>query len=151
MYVVNKNNPSGSPGTSPDFTLVTDMGTTGTTITTTQYEPSSTASYVPGQLVQDNGNIFVVNTNNPANRPRTDIYDEYIPLSIEGPTGATGIAVVTIFNQNDSANYISGQLINDGDMFYLANKDNPIGLPRNITRLYTIINYRTSSEQQEYK
>jgi len=145
LYIVNVANPSGTPGTSPDYTLVSGgasgiTGATGPTGATgaavsTAFNPSDTGTYVPGQLITYNGQLYTVNVANPSGTPGTS--PDYTLVSggasgitgATGPTGATGAAVSTAFNPSDTGTYVPGQLITYNGQLYTVNVANPSGTP----------------------
>ncbi|WP_369546752.1 BclA C-terminal domain-containing protein [Bacillus velezensis] len=94
-YVVNINNPSGIPETSPDYTLLAAAGPTGPTGVTgaglqgiVPFDPLAAASYTAGQPVTFNGSSYVANVNSPAGTPGASA--DYTLLAAAGSTGATG-------------------------------------------------------------
>nr|MDH3092851.1 collagen-like protein [Bacillus velezensis] len=94
-YVVNINNPSGIPGTSPDYTLLAAAGPTGPTGVTgaglqgiVPFDPLAAAAYTAGQPVTFNGASYVANVNSPAGTPGASA--DYTLLGAAGSTGATG-------------------------------------------------------------
>ncbi|WP_345913607.1 BclA C-terminal domain-containing protein [Bacillus velezensis] len=94
-YVVNINNPSGIPGTSPDYTLLAAAGPTGPTGVTgaglqgiVPFDPLAAAAYTAGQPVTFNGSSYVANVNSPAGTPGASA--DYTLLAAAGITGATG-------------------------------------------------------------
>ncbi|WP_057079962.1 BclA C-terminal domain-containing protein [Bacillus amyloliquefaciens] len=94
-YVVNINNPSGIPGTSPDYTLLAAAGPTGPTGVTgaglqgiVPFDPLAAAAYTAGQPVTFNGSSYVANVNSPSGTPETSA--DYTLLAAAGSTGATG-------------------------------------------------------------
>nr|MDH3104484.1 collagen-like protein [Bacillus velezensis] len=94
-YVVNINNPSGIPGTSPDYTLLAAAGPTGPTGVTgaglqgiVPFDPLAAAAYTAGQPVTFNGSSYVANVNSLAGTPGASA--DYTLLAAAGITGATG-------------------------------------------------------------
>ncbi|WP_318654267.1 BclA C-terminal domain-containing protein [Bacillus velezensis] len=104
-YVVNINNPSGIPGTSPDYTLLAAAGPTGPTGPTgvtgaglqgiVPFDPLAAAAYTAGQPVTFNGSSYVANVNSPAGTPGASA--DYTLLAAAGITGATGVSGPTGF------------------------------------------------------
>nr|MDH3099820.1 collagen-like protein [Bacillus velezensis] len=104
-YVVNINNPSGIPGTSPDYTLLAAAGPTGPTGPTgvtgaglqgiVPFDPLAAAAYTAGQPVTFNGGSYVANVNSPAGTPGASA--DYTLLAAAGITGATGVSGPTGF------------------------------------------------------
>ncbi|WP_423243788.1 BclA C-terminal domain-containing protein [Bacillus velezensis] len=89
------NNPSGIPGTSPDYTLLAAAGPTGPTGVTgaglqgiVPFDPLAAAAYTAGQPVTFNGSSYVANVNSPAGTPGASA--DYTLLAAAGITGATG-------------------------------------------------------------
>ncbi|WP_045506588.1 BclA C-terminal domain-containing protein [Bacillus amyloliquefaciens] len=99
-YVVNINNPSGIPGTSPDYTLLAAAGPTGPTGVTgaglqgiVPFDPLAAPSYTAGQTVTFNGSSYVANVNSPAGTPGASA--DYTLLAAAGTAGATGGTGIT--------------------------------------------------------
>ncbi|NRR84252.1 collagen-like protein [Bacillus velezensis] len=96
------NNPSGIPGTSPDYTLLAAAGPTGPTGVTgaglqgiVPFDPLAAAAYTAGQPVTFNGSSYVANVNSPAGTPGASA--DYTLLAAAGITGATGVSGPTGF------------------------------------------------------
>ncbi|AKL84077.1 FliK2 [Bacillus atrophaeus UCMB-5137] len=94
-YVVNTSNPSGVPGTSPDYTLLASAGPTGPTGVTgaglqgiVPFDPLAAPGYEAGQTVTFNGSSYVANTSSPSGTPGTSA--DYTLLAAAGTNGATG-------------------------------------------------------------
>ncbi|MED4825322.1 BclA C-terminal domain-containing protein, partial [Bacillus atrophaeus] len=94
-YVVNISNPSGVPGTSPDYTLLASAGPTGPTGVTgaglqgiVPFDPLAAPGYAAGQTVTFNGSSYVANTSSPSGTPGTSA--DYTLLAAAGTNGATG-------------------------------------------------------------
>ncbi|PSA92086.1 hypothetical protein C6371_08445 [Bacillus atrophaeus] len=94
-YVVNISNPSGVPGTSPDYTLLASAGPTGPTGVTgaglqgiVPFDPLAAPGYEAGQTVTFNGSSYVANTSSPSGTPGTSA--DYTLLAAAGTNGATG-------------------------------------------------------------
>ncbi|MCY8989468.1 BclA C-terminal domain-containing protein [Bacillus atrophaeus] len=94
-YVVNISNPSGVPGTSPDYTLLASAGPTGPTGDTgaglqgiVPFDPLAAPGYTAGQTVTFNGSSYVANTSSPSGTPGTSA--DYTLLAAAGTNGATG-------------------------------------------------------------
>ncbi|PRS07600.1 hypothetical protein C6W22_11930 [Bacillus atrophaeus] len=94
-YVVNISNPSGVPGTSPDYTLLASAGPTGPTGATgaglqgiVPFDPLAAPGYEAGQTVTFNGSSYVANTSSPSGTPGTSA--DYTLLAAAGTNGATG-------------------------------------------------------------
>ncbi|MED1015284.1 BclA C-terminal domain-containing protein [Bacillus atrophaeus] len=94
-YVVNISNPSGVPGTSPDYTLLASAGPTGPTGVTgaglqgiVPFDPLAAPVYEAGQTVTFNGSSYVANTSSPSGTPGTSA--DYTLLAAAGTNGATG-------------------------------------------------------------
>jgi hypothetical protein len=155
IYVVNKNSPTGTPGSSPDYTAIA-----GGTSSSSVFDPSKTGSYKQGQLVVYNGALYVVGKDNPAGTPGSS--PDYTAITggggggvgptgpmgptgpagsggggvgPTGPAGATGptgtSSVIPTFNFPDRGNYKAGQMVVSNGIVYVANVDAPTGLPVN--------------------
>ncbi len=86
IYVVNKNNPSGTPGSSVDYTPIA-----GGSSSSSVFDPSKTGSYTQGKLVVYDGKIYVVNRNNPSGTPGSSSdYTEITGGQGSSARGATG-------------------------------------------------------------
>ncbi|KYG26932.1 hypothetical protein [Alkalihalobacillus trypoxylicola] len=117
-YVVNNAPPTGTPGTSPDYTLLAAAGATGITgpagvtgatgstgipgVTgatgvgldgVITFDPVAAPSYPVGQVVTFEGSTYVVNSAPPTGTPGTS--PDYTLLAAAGATGITGPAGVT--------------------------------------------------------
>ncbi|NIK79833.1 hypothetical protein FHS15_005000 [Paenibacillus castaneae] len=117
-YVVNTEQPTGTPGTSPDYTLLAaggatgatgavgatgatgvagDTGATGETGTgldgIVAFDPLVAPTYPVGQVVTFDGSTYVVNTAQPTGTPGTS--PDYTLLAASGATGATGAVGAT--------------------------------------------------------
>ncbi len=141
IYTVNKANPSGTPGSSSDYTAIASPGRGARDVGSTvpQYNPIDAQSYVPGQLVVYNGQLYQVIKAGPSGTPNTS--PDYINLSgtgktgatgpcCTGPTGPTGIASAPTFNPSQTVSYQPGQMVigPDGNI-YTVSKANPSGAP----------------------
>lgn len=96
LYVVNKTNPTGTPGSSADYTALTTSGgrgarDVGSSVPT--YNSVDAATYRPGELVVSNGQLYQVTKAGPTGAPGASA--DYINLSGGGATGITGAAGVT--------------------------------------------------------
>ncbi|QOQ56263.1 BclA C-terminal domain-containing protein [Bacillus amyloliquefaciens] len=112
-YVVNINNPSGIPGTSPDYTLLAAAGPTGPTGVTgaglqgiVPFDPLAAPSYTAGQTVTFNGSSYVANVNSPAGSPGASA--DYTLLAAAGTAGATGGTGITGATGATGPNGITG-------------------------------------------
>ncbi|MCL1948386.1 MAG: hypothetical protein FWF59_01450, partial [Turicibacter sp.] len=144
LYLVNKDDPQGVPGSSPDYTLLAPdvtigptgpegpMGPPGIKIPTT-FNPGDSSNYVEGQLIYDNGKIYIVNKDNPEGIPgQSPDYTELSPDAVpgpEGPTGPGGVDVPQDFNPDDAANYTVGNLIYYNGRLYVVCRNHPSGVP----------------------
>ncbi|MGL4450703.1 MAG: hypothetical protein ACRCTZ_05890, partial [Sarcina sp.] len=110
-YITNVASPKGTPGSSPDYSLIAGKGATGVTGATgpigirgitgatgatgaglngiTAYNPINAPGYQPGQVVTYNGSSYVVNVANPQGIPGSS--PDYTLLAAMGATGATGV------------------------------------------------------------
>jgi len=98
LYWVNKDNPEGTPGSSPDYTHIDYMLVQGMTGPTgegfaTAYDPEVSNGYPVGQLVYYNGDIYEVNTLHPQGTPGESSDYTLVakaPPAETGPQGITG-------------------------------------------------------------
>ncbi|MEK4614498.1 collagen-like protein [Bacillus sp. FSL K6-0067] len=136
-YVVNKNNPTGIPGQSSDYTLVSAAGATGPTGATgsfvggVTFDPGNLGGYLEGQVIFYNGSTYVVNKNNPTGIPgQSSDYTLVSAAGATGPTGATGSFVGGVtFDPGNLGGYLEGQVIFYNGSTYVVNKNNPTGIP----------------------
>lgn len=103
-YIVNVNNPAGTPGTSPDYTSLQGIqgpagpagaagpigpigpaGAAGASMLT-PFSAASAPTYLAGQLVSYNGIAYVVNVNSPTGTPGAS--PDYTPLVSPTPAGS---------------------------------------------------------------
>ncbi|MDR1736284.1 MAG: hypothetical protein LBR85_05375, partial [Oscillospiraceae bacterium] len=145
LYTANSNSPTGTPGTAGSgYTQLTNSSRVGRDVGSTvpAYSPVDSATYIPGQLVTYNGQLYQV-----LNTPATGTPDSspnYRNLSGAGPTGATGVAgagvtgptgptgaaIATTFNPNNTSTYQPGQIIMGPDgKPYVVTQPNPTGTP----------------------
>ena len=83
IYVVNTNNPTGTPGSSPDYTLVVDAGPTGSTGDTGPAGPAGTGDTGPAGPAGATGDTGPAGPIGP-----TGVFDTSTPLfTVTGPTG----------------------------------------------------------------
>ncbi|WP_437183596.1 beta strand repeat-containing protein [Shouchella xiaoxiensis] len=109
-YLVNTAPPTGTPGTSPDYTLIAGAGATGATGAdggtgatgpsgptgatgigfegVVAFDPAVAPTYPVGQVVTFNGSTYLVNTAPPTGTPGTS--PDYTLIAGAGATGATG-------------------------------------------------------------
>ena len=99
-YLVNSASPTGTPGTSPDYTLLAAAGEAGATGATgvgltgiVAFDPATSPTYPVGQVVIFEGGTYVVNTASPTGTPDTS--PDYTLLAAAGDTGSTGATGVT--------------------------------------------------------
>ncbi|MDR2909209.1 MAG: hypothetical protein LBU86_04950, partial [Oscillospiraceae bacterium] len=112
IYIVNKLNPSGVPGSSPDYTPVAGGGASSSV-----FDPSKSGAYKQGELIVYNGAIYVVGKDNPSGVPGSS--PDYSPLTGGLPE----------FNPANTGGYQPGQLITDNGVSYIGQKANPTGVP----------------------
>ncbi|MGG0366067.1 hypothetical protein ABEZ58_06900, partial [Priestia endophytica] len=120
LYIADVASPTGTPDTSPDYTLLAAAGATGVTGPTglagvtgptgltgatgigldgvVPFDPAAAPSYPAGQLVTYNGSLYIVDVAAPTGTPDTS--PDYTllaaagvtgPTGIQGPSGATGV------------------------------------------------------------
>ncbi|GAK01813.1 hypothetical protein [Geomicrobium sp. JCM 19055] len=117
-YFVNTAPPTGTPGTSPDYTLIAGAGATGITGVTgvtgdtgptgvtgptgatgigldgvVPFDPVAAPGYPVGQIVTFEGSTYLVNTAPPTGTPDTST--DYTLIAGAGATGITGTTGVT--------------------------------------------------------
>ncbi len=93
IYVVNKNNPSGSPGGSNDYTSIAEPGRAArdTGAVAAPYNPVDAQSYTPGQLITSGGKLYQVLNSPPQGTPGSSPdYQNLSGAGTPGPTGPTG-------------------------------------------------------------
>ncbi|MCL1948385.1 MAG: hypothetical protein FWF59_01445 [Turicibacter sp.] len=98
LYWVNKDNPQGTPGSSPDYTHIDYLVVKGATGPTgegfpTAYNPAVSDGYPIGQLVYYNGDIYQVNKLHPKGVPGKSADYTLVakaPAPETGPPGPTG-------------------------------------------------------------
>ena len=136
LYAVNKNNPQGIPGASSDYTQVNTVvmqGVTGPTGPTgssfpSPFDPNEAGNYVMGQVVYYNGNLYLVNKDNPSGFPGSSPdYTLISNESIVGPMGPAGNTVVQPYTPDGI--YKQGDLVYYNGNLYGVNRDNPVGPP----------------------
>ncbi|MFP7223382.1 collagen-like protein [Priestia filamentosa] len=108
LYIAEVAGPTGTPNTSPDYTLLAAAGVTGPTgiqgpsgspgpTGTTgigldgviPFDPAAAPSYPAGQLVTYNGSLYIADIAGPTGTPDTS--PDYTLLAAAGVTGPTGI------------------------------------------------------------
>ncbi|MFP3844779.1 collagen-like domain-containing protein, partial [Priestia filamentosa] len=108
LYIAEVEDPTGTPDTSPDYTLLAAAGVTGPTgiqgpsgspgpTGTTgigldgviPFDPAAAPSYPAGQLVTYNGSLYIADIAGPTGTPDTS--PDYTLLAAAGVTGPTGI------------------------------------------------------------
>ncbi|MGQ3379121.1 BclA C-terminal domain-containing protein, partial [Priestia endophytica] len=101
LYIADVAGPSGTPDTSPDYTLLAAAGTTGITGPTgltgatgigldgvVPFDPAAAPSYPAGQIVTYNGSLYITDVAGPTGTPDTS--PDYTLLAAAGATGITG-------------------------------------------------------------
>ena len=142
LWQVNVDNPSGTPGSSPDYTLVSNsliLGATGPTGPQGDDTPAIAGPYDPtyhyqfGDLIYYHGEIYLVNTNNPQGAPGSSADFSLVTgmtiQGVTGPTGPDGGSFPVTFDPNASANYRAGMVIYYNGNLYTVNVDDPQGVP----------------------
>ncbi|MFS0854865.1 hypothetical protein AB3M99_00740, partial [Paenibacillus taichungensis] len=116
--IANVASPTGTPGTSPDYTLLAGVGATGgkgaTGVGVTggtgdtgatgatgagltgvvPFDPAVAPTYPAGQVVTFNGSTYITNVASPTGTPGTS--PDYTLLAGEGATGVTGATGVGV-------------------------------------------------------
>ena len=144
LWVVNQNCPQGAPGSTTDYSLITQtvakgatgptgpQGPTGDTVVQ-PLDPDQVSNYRQGQIILYNGKLWAVLVDHPQGLPGTSADYEEIPASsTEGPTGPAGpqgSAGSTIFDPTQSSYYLQGQLVYYNGNLYVATVDDPQGIP----------------------
>ncbi|YCI18162.1 hypothetical protein M1D71_18135 [Paenibacillus sp. Z3-2] len=144
-YIANIASPTGTPGTSPDYTLLAGAGATGVTGVTgiglsgvIPFDPAVAPTYPAGQVVTFNGSTYITNVASPAGTPGTS--PDYTLLAGAGPTGDTGASGVTgatgvglsgvvLFDPAVAPTYPAGQVVTFNGSTYIANVASPTGTP----------------------
>jgi len=144
LWAATTNCPQGEPGSSPDYSLVTNVvaqGVTGPTGPRGQdgesvvipYDPDQSHSYKQGQMIYKDGKVYYVTKDNPQGVPGSSPdYEEIPPSLTEGPTGPmgpNGFADAMIYDPNMACSYKKGQLIYYSGNLYVATTDCPQGTP----------------------
>lgn len=136
LYVVNTDDPQGTPGSSGDYTLIEPSDIVGPTGPQGPSGPAEAETWSPngtyhkGQIVYYNGKIYTVNTDNPTGTPGSSPdYSEITSGVAPGPTGPTGSQLPPVYNPDDSDWYQEGMYVYYEGKIYQVNKDNPQGTP----------------------
>ena len=143
LYVVNTDNPTGTPGSSTDFTYLSSVGALESSIT-----PGTTLANVvdpQGNSVPlPYGDNLIFATNTPQNVSiNATTGSAIVTIDVTGVSGSTGsgitgptgpmgpqgAAVATAFNTTASTGYTLGQLITYAGNLYTVNNAPPSGTP----------------------
>lgn len=136
LYVVNTNDPSGTPGASFDYSLVTTTitkgvtGPTGPTGTSspTPFDPNNSSQYMPGQIIYYEGNLYQVLVADPQGVPgQSPDYQLITTNQLQGPMGPAGNATAQLYTPDGI--YKQGDLVYYNGNLYGVNRDNPVGPP----------------------
>jgi hypothetical protein len=97
VYVVGKNNPQGTPGTSNDYTPLTssDGGRPGRDLggsTVPHWTPPLSPELTPGQLIEYNNQLYIVQNPNPQGTPGSS--PDFQQMGSGGTPGQIGRAHV---------------------------------------------------------
>jgi len=125
LYEVNTPNPQGIPGESPDYTLIPNNQLDGPTgpggVTTTEfYDPNGI--YKENDLIYYNGNLYVVNKDNPSGTPDSssdytlvdNVWSATGPQGTAGPQGPEGVCVCQgLMGQNTANSIAIGNTLSD--------------------------------------
>ena len=159
IYMVNTTSPQGTPGSSPDYTAISNSGATGAT-GNTGISPTISVDPTTGDIIIDGvtgpslmgptGATGATGMTGNTGLPPTITIDSAGDIIIDGATagnfmgptgpqgpaggatgatGATGIATVLTYNAADAPTYQPGQLIDSGGQLYMVNTANPTGTP----------------------
>ncbi|MGG3740948.1 collagen-like repeat preface domain-containing protein [Paenibacillus chibensis] len=150
-YLVNVNAPVGTPGSSPDYTLLAAAGATGATGATgigldgvVPFDPAQSPSYPQGQVVTYDGSTYIADVAGPSGTPGGS--PDYTLLAAAGTTGATGVTGATgaagatgatgigldgvvPFDPAQSPSYPEGQIVTFNGSTYIADVAGPSGTP----------------------
>ncbi|MGP3784792.1 hypothetical protein [Paenibacillus sp. 1A_MP2] len=141
-YITNVASPTGTPGTSPDYTLLAGAGATGTTGATgiglngaVPFDPAVAPTYPAGLVVTFDGSTYITNVSSPTGTPGTS--PDYTLIAGAGPagptgvTGATGVGLSGIvpFDPAVAPTYPAGQVVTFDGSTYIANVASPTGTP----------------------
>jgi hypothetical protein len=154
LYIADVASPTGTPDTSPDYTLLAAAGVTGPTgiqgpsgspgptgatgIGLDGVVPFSAASapfYPAGQLVTYNGSLYIADVAAPTGIPDTSPdYTLLAAAGVTGPTGlmgATGIGLdgVVPFDPAAAPSYPAGQVVTYNGSLYITDIAAPTGTP----------------------
>ncbi|MCR6850438.1 collagen-like repeat preface domain-containing protein [Bacillus sp. IBL03825] len=138
-YIANVPSPDGTPGSSPDYTLIAGAGPTGPTGATgvglsgvVPFNPADAPGYPAGQVVTIDGSTYIANVPSPDGTPGSSPdYTLIAGAGPTGPTGATGVGLsgVVPFNPADAPGYPAGQVVTIDGSTYIANVPSPDGTP----------------------
>ena len=151
LYMVNKCDPQGTPGSSGDYTLISMMvvqgytgptGPTGDTIAL-PYDPDQSCYYNKGDMIYYKGHLFVVNVHCPQGIPgQSPDFTMIENSNINGPTGPQGPdtpASAQPWEPNLTSGYKKGTVIYYNGNLYTVMKDDPDGVP-GFSNDYMLIN-----------
>ncbi|MCM3135973.1 collagen-like repeat preface domain-containing protein, partial [Paenibacillus polysaccharolyticus] len=135
-YITNVASPTGTPGNSPDYTLIAGAGPTGATGATgvgltgiVPFDPAQAPTYPAGQIVTSNGSTYITNVAAPTGTPGSS--PDYSLLAGAGSTGATGIGLegVVPFDPAVAPTYSAGQVVTFNGSTFITNVASPTGTP----------------------
>jgi len=124
IYVVANSNPTGTPGSSPDYTAVSGIGPDGTLLFNVVCPNGGNV-----QLGYKDNLIFTTNTPDLVNITAT---------SGSAIVNIDGTSPIPIFDPTAATNYTAGQLIVYNGQPYIVNTNNPTGTPSGSTD-YTLL------------
>ncbi|WP_458464539.1 collagen-like repeat preface domain-containing protein, partial [Paenibacillus sp.] len=136
LYVANVNGPLGTPGSSPDYTLLLSGGTTGATGTgltgAVAFNPALAPGYPTGQVITYNGSTYITSVAGPLGTPGSS--SDYTLIAAAGATGVTGatgagLSGIVPFDPALALTYPAGQIVTFGGSTYITNIASPTGTP----------------------
>jgi hypothetical protein len=131
IYVAKVAAPTGIPVNSPDWTALTtnrDLRDIGSVIGA--YNPVDAATYIPGQLITYNGQLYQVMNSPAIGVPGSSTsYRNLSGTSPTGPTGATGTSGTVTYNSAQASGYPQNQLVYYNGNLYAADVTGPTGTP----------------------
>ncbi|PZT56284.1 collagen-like repeat preface domain-containing protein, partial [Paenibacillus silvae] len=132
-YITSVAGPTGTPGTSSDYTLIASAGVTGATGVglggSMVFDPAQAPTYSAGQVVTYNGSTYITNVASPTGTPGSS--PDYTLIAGAGPTGATGVGLTGIvtFDPAQAPTYPAGQIVTYNGSTYITSVSSPTGTP----------------------
>ncbi len=115
LYLINKFLTTGVPGQSPEYTMLENLGEP---LSVTTYDPANASSYVPGQIVIDNGVMYIVQIANPNGSPSNS--DSFSPIN-PATTASTDSGYSFSVNPGYQASG-NGQVVHNNEAVYIATR-----------------------------